>query len=90
MILEDPPMILDEKELTGLIANGDDAAFEKLFKMYFKNLHGFALMLLKDEALAEDMVQQVFYKLWRSKESIQIHTSLKSYLFSSVRHECLN
>lgn len=83
-------MTLEEKELTRLIANGDDAAFEKLFKMYFKNLHGFALILLKDDAIAEDMVQQVFYKLWKSKKSIQIHTSLKSYLYSSVRYECLN
>lgn len=68
----------------------DEQAFEQLFKTYFKSLHAYALTILNSEAVAEEMVQQVFYKLWERKEQLDVHTSVKAYLYRSVHNESLN
>jgi RNA polymerase sigma-70 factor (ECF subfamily) len=68
----------------------DEQAFEQLFKTYFKSLHAYALTILNNEAVAEEMVQQVFYKLWERKEQLDVHTSVKAYLYRSVHNESLN
>lgn len=64
-------------------------AFEKIFKMYFKTLHGYAFHFLNDNSAATEAVQQVFYKIWERGKDIYIHTSLKAYLYKSVYNECM-
>lgn len=68
----------------------DEQAFEQLFKTYFKSLHSYAFTILNSEAVAEEMVQQVFYKLWEKKEQMDVHTSVKAYLYRAVHNESLN
>ncbi len=46
--------------------------------------------MLNDHTTAEEMVQQVFFKILERKEPITIHTSVKAYLYKSVNNECLN
>ncbi|WEK37938.1 MAG: RNA polymerase sigma-70 factor [Candidatus Pseudobacter hemicellulosilyticus] len=67
-----------------------ETAFEKVFKTHFKNLHSYAYTLVKDDMAAEEMVQQVFYKIWEKKGQLSIQTSLTAYLYRSVYHESLN
>src|SRR5690606_6752001 len=43
-----------------------------------------------DEAMAEEIVQTVFLKLWEKRETIVIHASWKAYLYKAVYHESLN
>ena len=64
--------------------------FEYVFKSHFKGLNAYAYTFLRDVSLAEEAVQEVFYKLWEKKEQIGIHSSLKAYLYRSVHNECLN
>lgn len=64
--------------------------FEQTFRAHFKALHAYACTILKDEATAEEMVQNVFYKLWEKKEQIQVQQSISAYLYKSVYYECLN
>lgn len=64
--------------------------FEEVFKTHFKALHAYAYTLLRDELLAEEMVQQVFFKIWEKKEFLNIQASATAYLYKSVYHECLN
>ena len=64
--------------------------FEKVFKEHFKNLHAYAGSILKDDASAEEIVQQVFLKLWEKKEQIGDLQSVPAYLYRSVHNECLN
>ncbi|RYD59571.1 MAG: RNA polymerase sigma-70 factor [Sphingobacteriales bacterium] len=64
--------------------------FEQTFKSHFKALHAYACTILKDEATAEEMVQNVFYKLWEKKEQVTVQQSLSAYLYRSVYYECLN
>jgi RNA polymerase sigma-70 factor (ECF subfamily) len=68
---------------------GNHAAFEKVFKMYFKELHAYAFLFLKNPAAASETVQQVFYKIWEKKESITVQVSVKAYLYKSVYNECM-
>ena len=72
------------------IRKGNIRFFETAFKSHFKGLHAYAYTILKDEALAEEMVQNVFYKIWEKREQLNIQSSLKAYLYKSVYHESLN
>lgn len=64
--------------------------FEQLFKEHFKSLYAYAFTILKNEAVAEETVQNVFYKIWEKKVPDSIQTSLKAYLYKAVYHESLN
>lgn len=65
-------------------------AFEKVFKSHFKSLHSYAYTIVKDDALAEEMVQNVFCKIWERKGQLAIETSLTAYLYRAVYNESLN
>jgi RNA polymerase sigma-70 factor (ECF subfamily) len=72
------------------LAKQDEAAFEQVFKEYFKNLHAYACTILKDEAAAEEIVQQVFFRLWERSDGLTISGSLAAYLYRSVHNGSLN
>lgn len=77
-------------QVTATLGQTDERAFEEVFKTHFKALHSYAYTILKDDVIAEEMVQNVFFKLWEKKEQLTIQTSLKAYLYKSVYHESLN
>ncbi len=78
------------KLLFSKIRDGDEKAFKKLFQEYYSSLCYFATQFLNDDSVAEGIVQEVFLKIWEKKKVIEINTSLKQYLFRSVRNSCLN
>lgn len=65
-------------------------AFEQLFKMHFRGLHAYAYTIVKDDAVAEDIVQNVFFKVWEKRELLEIESSHKAYLYKAVYHDSLN
>lgn len=83
-------MELSELRLIDLVTEGSEMAFEKFFKTYFKSLHAYAFVMLQDEIMAEEVVQQVFYRIWEKKEQFRVHTSVKAFLYKTVYNECLN
>lgn len=68
----------------------DKDAFEKLFREFFPPLLSFARKILVDEDDAREVVHQVFINLWEKRDKIDLSTSLKSYLFTSVHNRSLN
>lgn len=68
----------------------DDAAFEDLFRTQYAALCGFAFRYVRSGEAAEDLVQDVFARLWASRATIQVQTSLRAYLFAAVRNRALN
>jgi RNA polymerase sigma-70 factor (ECF subfamily) len=72
------------------LAENGVTVFEQVFKSHFKSLHAYAFTMVKDEMAAEELVQQVFYKIWERKAHLTIQTSLTAYLYRSVYHESLN
>lgn len=82
---------MNEIDTEGAYLNKDrEADFEIVFKKHFKNLHAYAYTILRDEVMAEEMVQNVFCRLWEKTDQIQIKESVSGYLYRSVYHECLN
>ena len=66
------------------------AGYEKIFKQYYASLCVYARRIIKDADASEDIVHEVFIKLWEKREQIDPQQSLKSYLFTSVHNRCLN
>ena len=81
-----------ELDAGGIISldTGNTVIFEQVFKTHFRSLHAYACTIVKDESTAEEMVQNVFYKLWEKKEQVSVTQSVNAYLYRSVYHECLN
>lgn len=65
-------------------------AFESAFKEHYRSLHAYAWSMVKDEMTGEEMVQQVFYKLWKARETTEITQGVAAYLYRSVYNECMN
>lgn len=81
---------LSDEELSILLFSGDEAAFEEIFNRYWLKLYVSACKRVKPPEVAEEIVQDLFAMLWLKRESIQIHTSLAAYLFTSVRYIVIN
>ncbi len=69
---------------------GEEAAFRSLFDLYYQRLVTFAFRFTGDLDSARSVVQDVFVMLYDKRDTIRIHTSLKSHLFQSVRNRSLN
>ena len=68
----------------------DKSSFEALFRSFFPGLVLFAQKYVPDRDTAMEIVHNVFLNLWEKRESLDMSTSLKSYLFRSVHNRCLN
>ena len=69
---------------------GNQQLFNKLFSDYYVNLCRFAYTFLKDADTSEEVVQEVFINLWEQREKLSISTSIRSFLYTSVRNRALN
>jgi RNA polymerase sigma-70 factor (ECF subfamily) len=76
-------------DLFHALVKGDKDAFEKLYKLYFPRLYAFSLKIINDGALAKDLVQNVFIKIWESPLSVNIENP-ESFLYQMVRNASLN
>jgi RNA polymerase sigma-70 factor (ECF subfamily) len=79
-----------DREIWDKISLGDSTAFSALFKKYYVQLYQFAGRFVNDAQSAENIVQDLFAKLWIQKKNIQIKSSLKSYLYISIKNCSLN
>jgi RNA polymerase sigma-70 factor (family 1) len=73
-----------------LLKEGSEKVFEKVFKDHFKSLHAYAYTFLRDDELAEEVVQNVFCRIWEKREQLKTDGSLKAYLYRAVHNESLN
>lgn len=79
-----------ERELINSIKKGNQKAFELVFKSYYERLCRYANTFLHQKETAEDLVKDIFLKMWEKRENFQITSSLSGYLFKSVHNACLN
>lgn len=75
-----------ETELTASLQRGSVTSFEILFEKYSQKLYLFSYSYLKSESEAEDIVQEVFLKIWKNRGSLKTETSFQSYLFTIAFH----
>lgn len=84
------PVALSDMELIGKIGEDSEPAFEKLFRKYYTSLVLFALKFTGNREDAEEITQQLFVNVWDKRKDIVFKTSVKAYLFSSIRNNCLD
>jgi len=83
-----PP--LDDRALAERLRRGDQQAFDVIFRSHYAALVAVAEMVVRDRAVAEELVQDVLLELWRRHESLDIDQTLKGYLIGAVRNRALN
>ena len=76
-------------ELFDQIKSGDQNALEILFSIYFPRLNDFARNVVKDDVISQDIVQEVFVKVWEKRVEIE-NLNIEAYLFRLVRNRCID
>ncbi len=82
--------LTEDRELYLKLREGDERAFQVLFRKYYQAMCHFANQFVTNHETAEEIVQEMFVKLWEKRSVLNIETSVKHYLFRSVRNHCLN
>ncbi len=65
-----------------LLRKGDVIAFDSIYEIYSKRLYGFVLRYVKQKEDAEGIVQEVFIKIWETRNKIDIYSSFDSFIFT--------
>ncbi|MCE5347364.1 MAG: RNA polymerase sigma-70 factor [Bacteroidales bacterium] len=68
----------------------DKVIFDYIFNYYYSSLCVFSMQYLHDHDASEDLVQDFFVSLWIEASNLEIRSSLKSYLFTSVKNKCFD
>ncbi len=81
---------MKDQNLLYQLSQGNPDAYEKLFEAYYQPLVVFGYKMINDMDLARDIVQEVIVNFYEKRKEIEIHTSLKSHLYQSVKNRCIN
>jgi RNA polymerase sigma-70 factor (family 1) len=87
-----PPeaMKCTETKLVDKLKNGDAEAFRQLFEQYKDIVYGYSYVLAKSPVLAEEIVQEVFMKVWSMRAQLRTDCSFKSFIYTLTRHQVYN
>ena len=77
-------------KLNERLNRGEPEAFSELFKQTHPRMMGYCRLFIVEKKEAEDIVQECFLHLWKHYEKIDLHKSVESLLFVSLRNRCLN
>lgn len=81
---------LESNDLLERLRQGDERAFDEIFRSWYPGLVRSAESLVRSRAIAEEIVQDVMLELWRRRESLARESSPQAYLFQSTRNRALN
>jgi RNA polymerase sigma-70 factor (ECF subfamily) len=76
--------------LVAQLANANEKAFRRLFDKYRDDIYRYSFSLLKSRANAEEIVQDVFLKIWTSRSTLDPARCFKSLLYTIAKHLCFN
>ena len=84
------PAYPEIKELQRRLAMYDDeAAYKSLFLAFYKPLHQFATSFVRSKELAEEVVSDVFLKIWTNRRELETINNLRVYLYVSIKNTAL-
>jgi RNA polymerase sigma-70 factor (ECF subfamily) len=86
----DIPQFHNEETLLQAVANGDEQAFARLFDRYYHLLGRHVFRLTRSMEMAEEIVQDVFLKIWMSREALEGVNHFRSYLYVISKNHALN
>lgn len=81
---------MDDRAVLDRIRQGDEGAFDEVFRAHYASLVGLAEGMLRRRDIAEEIVQDVLLELWRRRQTLSIEDSLRAYLFRATRNRALN
>lgn len=76
-----------EKDIVSELREGNEHAFEKIYHLYSPRLYGKLVKLVKSDSHAQEILQDVFLKLWEYKKSIDPEKSFRSFLFKIAENK---
>lgn len=79
--------LFDDFVLIDRLSQGDEGALNLIYKKYWQILFTSAYNILKDKQICEDIIQELFIKLWTNRDRLEIKVSLIAYLHASTRYE---
>jgi RNA polymerase sigma-70 factor (ECF subfamily) len=79
----------DKNSILENIRKGDLQEFENLFRQYYPLLCHYAFRFVKNTNQSEEIVQDLFCKLWENRKNVKIHSSIKAYLYKATYHNSL-
>lgn len=79
-----------EQDLLRQLIRGDIAGYEVLFHKYYPTFFAFIKGMTKETAVAEDIAQNIFMKVWLNREKLDAAKSIRNYLFVLAKHEIYN
>jgi len=82
--------LADEKELLEKVAQGDQRSFNQLFDAYFNVLGAYVLNIVKSIEITEEIVQDVFVKVWLQRSSLTEITNFNNYIFILCRNQTVD
>jgi len=83
-------MNLSDKQLIENYLNGDNGALELLIKRYLKYIYNFAYKNVGDQAMAEDVAQEVFIKVWKNIKKFDLKKEFKPWLFQVAKNTSID
>ncbi|WP_205513844.1 RNA polymerase sigma-70 factor [Longitalea arenae] len=72
------------------LTHDDQKAFTAIYQRYWKSLFREAMNVLRSQGEAEDCVQELFISLWKRRQVLSVTSSLKAYLQTAVRYQCID
>ncbi len=82
--------LYDEKELLMLASSGNEKAFSILFHQHKNKLFGYLLRLTNSQEITEDIIQEIFLKLWKDKSELVNIVQFDAYLFRMAKNQAIN
>lgn len=79
-----------DQELMALLKDGDSMAFTEIYNRYFELLYLHALKRIKEEDESEDLIHDLFIRIWEKRAELVFNTTLSAYLYKSVKNRVIN
>ncbi len=80
----------DDRQIFEAIKRDDHGAYQLVFQEYYRAMTAYAFRFVGNLTDSENIVQDVFLRLWQKRKELMITTSLQNYLFRSVKNHCIN
>lgn len=90
MMLVDNTNITTDTRLLSLLKEGQRSGFSEIYRLYAPSLINFAASRLSSLEEARDIIQDIFTNLWDQRDTLEIKTSVKAYLFTAVRYRVID
>jgi RNA polymerase sigma-70 factor (ECF subfamily) len=79
-----------EQELMKKFCSGDKNAFKEIFLAYYSKLSWFVERYIKSQETADEIIKELYIDLWEKRDQLNVHTSVKAYLYRAARNRALN